>query len=42
VTMLAAANDVNAGAVLTLAIPLALLLLVLAWWAFVIRGRQRP
>jgi uncharacterized membrane protein YhaH (DUF805 family) len=30
-------NDVGAGAVLTLVIPLALLLVVLAWWALVIR-----
>ena len=30
-------NDVNAGAVLTLVIPLALLLVVLAWWAIVVR-----
>jgi hypothetical protein len=30
-------NDVGAGAVLTLVIPLALLLVILAWWAFVVR-----
>ena len=30
-------NDVAAGAVLTLVVPLALLLVILAWWAFVIR-----
>jgi uncharacterized membrane protein YhaH (DUF805 family) len=30
-------NDVDAGAVLTLVIPLALLLVILAWWAFVVR-----
>ena len=30
-------NDVSAGAVLTLVIPLALLLVVLAWWAIVVR-----
>jgi hypothetical protein len=30
-------NDVEAGAVLTLVIPLALLLVILAWWVLVIR-----
>lgn len=30
-------NDVGAGAVLTLVVPLALLLVILAWWAFVVR-----
>jgi hypothetical protein len=30
-------NDVGAGAVLTLVIPLALLLVILMWWAFAIR-----
>jgi uncharacterized membrane protein YhaH (DUF805 family) len=30
-------NDDDAGAVLTLVIPLALLLVILAWWAFVVR-----
>jgi hypothetical protein len=30
-------NDVGAGAVMTLVIPLALLLVILAWWAFVVR-----
>ena len=30
-------NDVSAGAVLTLVVPLALLLVILAWWAFVVR-----
>jgi hypothetical protein len=30
-------NDVSAGAVMTLVIPLALLLVILAWWAFVVR-----
>jgi hypothetical protein len=30
-------NDVGAGAVLTLVIPLALLLVILAWWVFVVR-----
>jgi uncharacterized membrane protein YhaH (DUF805 family) len=30
-------NDVGAGAVLTLVIPLALLLVILAWWVLVIR-----
>jgi hypothetical protein len=36
-------NDVGAGTVLTLAIPLALLVVVLAWWAFVgQRARRSP
>jgi hypothetical protein len=30
-------NDAGSGAVLTLVVPLALLLVILAWWAFVIR-----
>jgi hypothetical protein len=30
-------NDVSAGADLTLVIPLALLLVIIAWWIFVIR-----
>jgi uncharacterized membrane protein YhaH (DUF805 family) len=30
-------NDVSAGAVLTLVIPLTLLLVILAWWAIVVR-----
>jgi len=30
-------NDVSSGAVLTLVIPLSLLLVILAWWIFVIR-----
>ena len=30
-------NDVGSGAVLTLVVPLALLLVILAWWAFVVR-----
>jgi hypothetical protein len=35
-------SHVGAGAVLTLAIPLALLLVVLAWWAYVVvRARRR-
>ena len=35
-------NDVGAGTVMTLAIPLALLLVVFAWWGFVIaRARRR-
>jgi hypothetical protein len=34
---------VGAGSVMTLVIPLALLLVVLAWWAFVVaRARRRP
>jgi hypothetical protein len=34
--------DVDAGTVMTLAIPLAFLLVVLAWWAIVIaRARRR-
>jgi hypothetical protein len=38
--MVAALND--AGATLTLVIPLASLLVVLLWWGFVVRRRQRP
>jgi hypothetical protein len=35
-------NDVGAGTVMTLAIPLGLLLVVLAWWAVVVvRGRRQ-
>jgi hypothetical protein len=30
-------NDVGSGAVLTLVVPLALLLVILAWWLFVVR-----
>jgi hypothetical protein len=30
-------NDVGAGAVMTLVIPLASLLVILGWWVFVIR-----
>jgi hypothetical protein len=30
-------NDVGAGSVMTLVIPLTLLLVILAWWIFVIR-----
>jgi hypothetical protein len=30
-------NDVGAGAVMTLVIPLALLLVILAWWIFLVR-----
>ena len=32
-------NDVVAGSVLTLVIPLSLLLVVLAWWALVVKRR---
>lgn len=38
-------NDIGAGTVMTLAIPLGLLLAVLAWWAFAVtrtRGRRGP
>jgi hypothetical protein len=36
-------NDVGAGTVMTLVIPLSLLLVVLTWWAFVVRrARTRP
>jgi len=36
-------NDIGAGTVMTLAIPLGLLLAVLAWWAVVVvRGRRQP
>jgi hypothetical protein len=34
-------NDVGAGAVMTLVIPLSLLLVILAWWIFVIRRGAR-
>jgi hypothetical protein len=35
-------SHVGAGAVMTLAIPLVLLLVVLAWWVFVVgRARRR-
>ena len=35
-------NDVDAGSVLTLVIPLSLLVLVLAWWGLVVaRARRR-
>jgi hypothetical protein len=34
-------NDVVSGTVLTLAIPLALLIVVLAWWAFVVQRTRR-
>ena len=34
-------NDVGAGTVLTLVIPLSLLVVVLAWWAFVIARARR-
>ena len=35
-------NDVDAGTVLTLVIPLSLLLVVLVWWGFVVkRARTR-
>jgi hypothetical protein len=30
-------NDVSSGAVLTLVVPLASLLVILAWWVFVVR-----
>ena len=30
-------NDVGAGAVMTLVIPLATLLVILGWWLFVVR-----
>ena len=30
-------NDVGSGAVLTLVVPLALLLVILAWWVFIAR-----
>jgi len=30
-------NDVGAGAAITLVIPLSLLLVILAWWIFVVR-----
>ena len=36
-------NNIGAGAVMTLAIPLGLLVVVLAWWAMVVlRGRRQP
>jgi hypothetical protein len=34
-------NDVVSGTVLTLAIPLALLIIVLAWWAVVVQRTRR-
>jgi hypothetical protein len=42
VTIVAAVNDAGAGAELTLVIPLALLLVVLLWWALAVVRRQRP
>jgi hypothetical protein len=33
--------DVNAGNVMTLAIPLAFLFVVLGWWAIVVRRARR-
>lgn len=33
-------NDIGAGTVMTLAIPLGLLLAVLAWWALAVRRHR--
>jgi hypothetical protein len=41
VSALASVNDVNAGTVLTLVIPLSLLCVVLAWWGFVVSRARR-
>jgi hypothetical protein len=37
----ASLNDVSAGTVMTLVIPLALLCIVLAWWGFVASRARR-
>lgn len=35
-------NDVGAGSVMTLVIPLLLLVVVLAWWGFLVARARRP
>jgi hypothetical protein len=35
-------SDVNAGTIMTLVIPLALLIVVLGWWTLLARRTRRP
>jgi uncharacterized membrane protein YhaH (DUF805 family) len=34
-------SDVNAGTIMTLVVPLSLLIVVLAWWAVIMRRARR-
>jgi hypothetical protein len=34
-------SDVNAGTIMTLVVPLALLIVVLAWWVLLVRRARR-
>ncbi len=35
-------SDVNAGTIMTLVVPLSLLIVVLGWWALLVRRAGRP
>jgi len=35
-------SDVSAGTIMTLVVPLSLLIVVLAWWALLVRRARRP
>jgi hypothetical protein len=35
-------SDVNAGTIMTLVVPLSLVIVVLGWWALLVRRARRP